>query len=327
MVLIKVSQYLQKQGYDICLISLQDGPLKEEFEKINVPVIIFNFYDYNKPQFLPFLKEFEFAIANTCVCYNFVRLFEEEIPLIWWIHETSFLSDFYRKNRNFRKVIKKSKNIAVVSNYTQKYLEKYNKNTQKLGYFLEEFEKYPKEKSDTINFYIVGSIDERKAQDIVVNAILALPQKYLEKTTFHFLGRGAAFFEKLKNRTKHLPQSIWHGLIKSREEYQKALSQADVLICVSRDDPAPVVVTEACILKIPSIVTPNVGQSEFIEHFKNGFIIDNENYIQLKDLLIKIIDNSHLLDKIGENARNIYQNNYREEIFDRKIKELIKRGE
>lgn len=324
MALLNLAKHLQKKDNEVFIFSLIDGPLRSEFENINIPVKVFNFFNYNKLQVLPFIKQFDFAIANTCISYEFVKFFEDEIPLIWWIHEAKTLESYVKKNKNFRKTLKKAKNIYVGTTYTKSFIEKYNSNVSQLTYFLDEFDRYDFEKTSKMNFSIIASIDERKAQDVVIDAIFQLPQVYLDKVEFNFIGIGATFYQKLKEKTKNTKEIKWHGLIKNKEEYRQKLSQTDVLICVSRDDPDPIVVTEACMLGIPCIVSKNVGQCEYINDFENGFIVETENSSALAETIKKIVDNRDLLDKIGENAKEIYQKNYTKEIFDKRLTSILK---
>ena len=55
------------------------------------------------------------------------------------------------------------------------------------------------------------------------------------------------------------------------ENKYKLYKNTDVLLCTSRDDPMPVVVSEAMSLEIPTLVTSQVEQYSYIEDYINGF--------------------------------------------------------
>lgn len=323
-VLLNIAKHFKETNIAPFVITLKEGPMRKNFEALEIPVLLFNITNYNKSQLLPFVEKFDFAIANTVMSYDFVKLFENVIPTVWWLHETNFHQTIFKRGYSFvTSILNNAKNISVGTNYVKNDIIQYNKNIKKLTYFIEEFDAYPKEKSDKINFSIIGSIDKRKAQDIFIEAIIAMPEEYRKKAIFNIVGRGDSFMEKLKDKAQGIDEIIWHGLISSKEAYRQLLSNADVLVCVSRDDPDPVVVTEACMIGVPCIVTKSVGQSEYIKDGENGFVIDTENVEQLKNLMMKIIDNPQMLENISKKTKSVYEENYTKAIFEKRLNEII----
>jgi glycosyltransferase involved in cell wall biosynthesis len=66
------------------------------------------------------------------------------------------------------------------------------------------------------------------------------------------------------------------GIIKT-PELQSRMARAWALIHPSRADTSPNVVKEARVIGLPVIGSPHGGHAEYIEHGKDGLIVDNED--------------------------------------------------
>ena len=101
------------------------------------------------------------------------------------------------------------------------------------------------------------------------------------------------------------------------------MSSIDILICPSRDDPMPIVCTEAMMLSKPVIVSTHTGTASFIHDGINGFVFDSGNSKQLADSIVKAVNNSHLLPDMGKRARKIYEEYFTLEQIDKNVKQIF----
>jgi glycosyltransferase involved in cell wall biosynthesis len=66
------------------------------------------------------------------------------------------------------------------------------------------------------------------------------------------------------------------GMLRT-EQVQAEMSKAWALVLPSRADTSPNVVKEARVIGLPVVGSPHGGHAEYIEHDKDGFIVDSED--------------------------------------------------
>ncbi len=323
---------LELGGYPV-MYSYSDGPLRFELEKLNIPVIVNNIAKQDEFSFINFAKNFDVIIANTVVTYPAVHMIQDIVPTIWYIHEAqnieSFFIPYFDNNKiKLEDTLKNTRaTICVPSEYSLNVVKKYNKNVQLFRYgFNDLYDKEIDIKKD-IQFSIIGTIEDRKAQDIFVEAILLMPEKYQKKAKFNIIGNDKtclSFSQKLKEKTKKIPSVVWHGLILDQNKKKNLFIKTSILVVISRDDCAPLVVTEGAVLMKPSIISTNVGTCFPFDNGKTGFIVETGNIKQLAETMMNIIDNPSILNSMGEEARKRYLETSTIDLFRNKILSLIK---
>ena len=60
-----------------------------------------------------------------------------------------------------------------------------------------------------------------------------------------------------------------------------------------------------------------------IENGKNGFLFESGNVEELYQHICHVITNKNILCEIGAHARVLYEENFKKEIFDRNLKEIV----
>ncbi|MDD3237531.1 MAG: glycosyltransferase family 4 protein [Candidatus Gastranaerophilales bacterium] len=325
-VLYSAALHLKNNGYAPFVFTLKDGPMREKFESIGIPVHYINICKFNKDDVLPFVKQFDFSISNTIVSYEFVNQFDNDIKNIWWIHEATMLAPFVKARSKFLPKLLQNANIVCCGPYyVKENIQKFRKKeVRQLNYYRDEFSKMSRtENFDKIVFAIMGSVEPRKAQDIAIKAFISMPENYKNKSVLNIVGRGDHFMLKLKEKTKVVENIIWKGIIKDTNLYRQELSNTDVMVSVSRDDPDPVVVTEAGMIGVPSIISDKVGQKAYINNGENGFIVPVEDVDALKNVMMNLIDNPDKIKSVGTNARSIWEDNYSEKVFSLSLHKIL----
>ena len=123
---------------------------------------------------------------------------------------------------------------------------------------------------------------------------------------------------------KNKPNVQYIGEMK-QSELNDFYRKIDVLVCPSRDDPMPIVVTQAMQNEIPCIVSDQVGQAEYIQSGKNGYIFKSEDVIELARIMEDIIVNPAQLNQIGKEGKKIYEENFSEKRMQRQLLDIFKR--
>lgn len=329
LILLPPIEVLQKHGYSITLLSYVGGPLEETLKKMQVPVIISPESFSNEELFTKIANPFALVLANTVLTYPVIKFLKKQNKVIWWLHEgvagKELVSKLYPEAFS---VLSAANNIYAVSKYSLSEFIEYNSNISVLTYgFEDKFVKArtkPKQKNDKIKFLMLGSIEQRKAHDIVLNAIELLPDEYKNQIQLDITGESTdtAWCNSIVDAHKHLCNVKWHGFV-SVDKKNELLADADLLLCVSWDDPEPKVVAEAMMMAKPCVVSKNVGQYGLISDSENGFLVETGSPISLKEKIIEIINLKDKLSEIGKQSREIYLQNYTSEIFEKKLIDVV----
>lgn len=328
LILFNLINILQKHDYSITLLAYCGGPLNKRFEDKNVPVIISPESFSNEELFKNITNNFGLIFVNTVLAYPAAKFLKEQSKTIWWIHEAEYVEQILiEKYPEIPEVLSNADNVFTVSNYAKTALSKFNKNISILKYGMDDIfrneEIIRQDNNEKIYFSVLGAVEERKAHDVLIEAILDLPKEYSDKVKFNIIGSADKEYAiRLKEKTAEISNIAWYDFIPNVAQ-SDLFKDTDVLICISRDDPEPIVVSEAFMNQKVCLVSKNVGQKDMITDGVNGFIVETDNPIALKDKIIQIIDMKDELAIIGERSRQIYLENYTLEKFEQNLLGII----
>lgn len=330
LILLPTIKLLKKNGFFVTVLSYRDGPLKDILAKNDIPLILSPESFYNKNLFLAIANSFSLVFVNTVVSYPAIEFMEGKSNIIWWVHEAKSVDNiFVIAYPKLKTILPKANNIFTVSEYSRNNLIRYNENVSILKYGIEDTYcpheiKDPGSK-DKIIFSILGTIQPLKAQDVLISAVALLPDNYKNQSFFNIIGKSNDDWDiKLKKISKNMLNIHWYDFIPNASE-SEVFKNTDVLICISRDDSDPIVVTEAMMQAKPCLISQNVGQRDLIIDGENGFVVETDNPIALRDKIIEIIDSKEKLSSIGAKARLLYLDNYKLEIFEEKFMSVIQK--
>ena len=249
-------------------------------------------------------------MVNSIVCFSAIDAYKDAI---WWIHEGQNIElGFMKDYPKLESVLRKAENIFVVSDYAKEVVDKFNPNSKIIMLGIEDFyEAQNSTAKEKIKFAIVGNVCECKAQDVLVEAILKLDEKYLKQCEFHFFcEKKGRRYRKIVKDTKHLKNIVFNGIISDQKVKWEKFAQMDVFVVPSRDESCSLVALEACMLKKPIIVSENVGAKYMVKTDagnENGYIVPTEDSEALKQAIEKLIENKNNLPKMGEVSRKMYE--------------------
>jgi glycosyltransferase involved in cell wall biosynthesis len=139
-------------------------------------------------------------------------------------------------------------------------------------------------------FIYIGTIDYRKGMDIL---LAALQQRSPKPFEMRMIGSGGyqSAFQNIP-RVRLLGNLPWSAI-------QKELAQAWALVLPTRADTSPNVVKEARVVGLPVITTLYGGQSGYIQHQENGWIIEPLTSVKLAEAIRALTQNFDLVKKLG----------------------------
>lgn len=312
---------LLENGYFTVLCCAKDGPLRKRYQQLGVTVIIDELILREHPSFYQFARNFDAIICNTVVNWPVVKQMQATVKTIWWLQEAQVLLP-YLQNPDFVSTLRQAKHLVGVSDYSISYFRDYNPHYTKIYNACEDFHgSLPAhEPNETLIFSIIGSIEHRKGQDVLLNALNYLDEDVMQRIEVHIVGRtlDENFRNQLMDNNRYQDRVRFVGEI-SREDAVGYLYGSDVVISASRDDPFPVVLVEALCMGKPCIVSDRTGIAELITEGKNGFVFGNEDAEALASRIAFIARNPTVLPRIGAEARNIYEKHLTLEQFEKKL--------
>ena len=321
-VLFYFAKILKENGFSPTVVSLVEGKLRKNFEELGIPVIIEGNINNTNERFWNWLKGFHTIVLNTLI-------FSEQIDqlrgchnnVVWWLHEGEDIYTDLSTVRTFRKVDENFRVVSAGDVATRSFKKFYHSNhISPLYYGIPDIEHGDKK----LVFALIGAIQPRKAQDLFINAIKCIPQPIIDDTEFWIVGRdlNEKFAQELRNQSRHIKQIVFKGEIPLKD-MQYIYDQVDVLVCPSRIDTMPVVVTEAFKNKIPCIISEKIGQAELMIDGKEGVICRQEDYQNLAEKIVWMYENRDQLVKMGDNARKLYEKYFSMEAFEKNILKLV----
>lgn len=317
-VLVDMVQFLFDNMDNPVVLSSEDGPLKQKYLDMGVPVIIDDAFQNDSPAFECFARNFDLVVVNTLQCGKAISILSNtQLPVLWWLHEPSVFVD------DFRHVIpdKMSEKVKVcaVSNYCAKSLTDggltYNFDRLEYGFPDYATQTISCEKSEYFTFLFIGGCHLIKGTDILLDALFSIDEILLQNTRFIFIGRFENPRSDLEKRLHKAAQDkvfIECVELMPREQLWKFYREADCAIVPSRQETVSAVVIEAAIFSKPAICSNQVGvAADHITDRENGYIFPSEDYNALADCIVFAINNREKVAQAGECARKgIYETHF-----------------
>lgn len=172
---------------------------------------------------------------------------------------------------------------------------------------------------------IVGTVDQRKGCDLLVDCVQFIPAEIRDKIEIFVIGKPSD--KKIVNKILRCNKIDFKMI--GNVEHDKLLeimTSIDVLLCPSIDDPMPIVCTEAMMLSKPIIASTNTGTSYIIQDGKEGFIFNSGDAKHLAKSIIKSVNNSHKLSEMGIYARQVYEKFFTMEQFYKNVEGIFLHG-
>ncbi len=342
-VLANLARLLKKNGWQVLMFSPMDGPLRQTLNQDGITVIVEKrlsegFYDasyepdWNKRLLLDhFIRESALCVMNTAVLSNLIKRYQGSFhSIIWWFHEgKQVLKDAgdalpKRLTSNIRPV--------CVCEYAYEQLKQigicYEKEILLYGIedIVQEVEKAAADTDETTRFVVAATIDYRKGQDILLDAVNRLPYSYMKKTEFYFAGK--KFREDMSEQMQYYERAYPNVHILGeveREELFRLYEQMDCVVAPSRDDPMPVTLTEGMARKKVCLCSDHTGTAREIEDGVNGFVFQSENVEALAEKIMEITDKKQELGSIKEAGRKLFEEKLRIDVFEKNVLSMIQR--
>ncbi|WP_255993621.1 glycosyltransferase [Clostridium perfringens] len=338
--ILKLAKEFKKKGNTIFLAS-NDGVMKSEFEKIGVKNIKINDVEDKSItniikiifQVRRILKKNKIDVIHSH--HRMTTLISKLASIglnIKIIHTQHLCIDDKYKLTN---IALRNTSIVTVSNEAKNILIKKSRlDSKKITtiYNTIENENNIDEEIDQRlielkqkGYFLVGQvsrvIDYKGIYDFVDIAEITIAEN--DNIRFIFIGDGPDF-EKMREYIikKRLKDKVI--LLGSKNNVIKHLEFLDLFILCSYIEGLPLTPIEAFSQKIPVIGTNIGGTNEEIKDGLNGYLVDKKDILGFKEKIIYMYNNIDILDKMGKNAFEIYNNKFNSNVYCEKHEHLYK---
>lgn len=323
--LFHMARVLRKLKYPIVFASMMDGPLRKRIGELDIPVVIDANLQLATMRETAWLAGVKLILCNAINYYIFLSERDLSIPTVWWLHDSSFFYDGVDKEI-LRKISGENLKVLSVGPVPERALHQVLPAlpVEQLLYGVNDMtgravKNPPREK---VCFVTIGAIEERKGQDILLRAIGLLEAKIRKQAIFYLIGQNTSLLAaQIREEAEQMPEVRVSGPV-GREEIDRMLRNADVMICPSREDPMPTVAAEAMSYGVPCIVSDVTGTASYIREGKNGLIFESENAEALAYKIGRCIEDRDRLEQMGENARLIYEQYFSMEVFEKNVMKI-----
>lgn len=318
---------LQKYGYTIDVISLKDGPLRDEFEYQGISSCIIPSLMEDNSIMESLLGIYDFIVGNTLACAPMISfLCNKSEKVFWWIHENELL---FQQISSYLSQLQLADNIHILSagKYVQGLTQKYiNHSSEVLNISIPDSPAKPPSVHDTIRFAQIGLIDGMKGQEIFISAILSLPEQIRNQCEFYICGdltsANPDILNLIRSAAKLFPCIHLMDSMERNSLYQ-FYDTIDCIVVPSRIESMSAVMIEGFMKGKICICSDNTGISSYMTNGINGFIFKTNDSHELSDILIHIVQNFHSMESIKKEGRNIYDSFFSPICFEHSAAEIF----
>jgi len=332
-----LSKWCLAHGIFVTVMSPVDGPLRETLVEAEIPVIIdpllaigyeaFTKFGCEVPvkshrSFTSLARDFDCVVASTIFAAPLIRdLRMEGIPHIWWIHEGLVGDHFLKKYSVLPGILGFAELIITPDKSSRGIYQGFARRPiHVLPYGIPDFaEKHvstDEPRAGRLRFLLLGTIEHRKGQQTLLEALRHLPPDVLDRSQFVIVGRPqdakiAAEVRTATGLSAHLrfQETVTH------KDALALIREADVMLCASFDETGPLILIEAMALG-KAILTTRVGVvGETLVSEKDALFFEPGDAFGLANAIGRLVRDPELVRKLGANGRIAYEQYFRLERF------------
>lgn len=269
------------------------------------------------------LNEYDVALVNTLLDFEFVTKLSPSLPVVLWVHEgNTLLFNWNIGLSNLVNGFAQCSRIVFQTTWQSEHVFKSfidHLPAQRIhhvpsGVVIEGVaHKSSHAINGTIKLITVGTVYPRKRQIDLIHAVDKLASKH--SIECHVLGDYSQatdwlprIHEDLKNPNSPIK---WHGGIQDREKINALLLEADIACFPSGDESHPLALLEAGVCALPMVLSELPPYSHIgWTHAKNCLMHPTGDVVQMATQIERLITDAGLRARLGNNARTLVLNKY-----------------
>lgn len=325
--LLRMATVMRDAGCAIEVWGPEKGPFLREFKQQKIRCRILPLEKLQGEEAEKLLKGFDLAVINTVYADRYYESIKGIIPSVWVIREASDLESCCKNAPERLNAVKNAGRIYCVSEYAAGHLKKYNTNIRVLRNCVEDFsglsEPYDGPRNGIVKFIQLGTLEERKGYDLILDAYCLLPDSLKSRTEICFAGKlpdfQKSYWTDLLERLKGFRNIRYLGEIRDTKRKIQVMSGADVVVVASRDEACSLVALEGAMLSKPLLLSTNVG-AKYMVRGGNGLLFESGDARSLARGMEYFLKNVGQIKEMGEISRRNYlemacMDRYREDVL------------
>ncbi|MCC6544915.1 MAG: glycosyltransferase [Nitrospirae bacterium] len=362
--LFSVAKGLDKNKYEITVLSYKDGILREAFNKVGIEVFIYAINvsrisvsdfenDCKNMMNLISTHGIDVIFCNTLDTFSGVYMsYITNIPSIWCIRESVDVKKYFREcchNAALEKLAQESfkipTHIVFVSMATARLFGDVDNPRFRVIYNGLEIDKIESYKSThtksqlreeycipdkTKVVTIVGMTIPRKGQQVFTQAAITLLEKNSNLLFFIVGGREGQYYEDLQEMILKYGVGNQIRIIPETPDVFPYYRLSDIYVCASFEESFPRVILEAMAFQLPIVSTPVYGIQEQIEDKVSALLVPPGDPTLLSEKISLLLNNELYANELAMNAyyrvRNKFSYQTMVESYDRCIQESMFSG-
>ncbi len=312
--LLRIAKVIKKLGCYVEVWGPKKGEFLKEFDREKIRYRIVPARDMERDNNLSRLMQFDMCIINTILADEYYAVIRKYLPAVWYIREATNIPFCCKSSATRMQTLKKAEKVYCVSEYAANYIKKYNKNVCIVNNCVEDVsnlaDPYFGPQNGIVKFIQLGTIEERKGYDLIVEAYDRLPENLKNKVEFYFAGQlrpgfQSVYWQGLLEKIKGYDKIHYIGEIKDETLKAKTISQMDVVIVASRDEACSLVALEGAMFSKPLLLSSNVGAKYMVKD-GNGVVFESDNVENLTNSIVFFVKNVEKLTEMGKISRLNY---------------------
>jgi glycosyltransferase involved in cell wall biosynthesis len=325
--LLHLARFLHTERWKLAVAAPERGPIPELLDQAGVPVVIHPGLLEDRTKLRELAADFDVVLANTIVTWNAVRAARDaNKPVIWYLHETLVAIRLIRQIPEIAPALHMATLLVTPTQQTARVFQGLTDTpVEVVPYGIPRPEARTIDKPKGTTFITLASIEPRKGQDILVDAIRQLPAGSADAAHFNFVGRflEQPFADDLKRNAADLAHVEFSGE-SDHDQSLASLAAADVLVCPSRDETMPITILEAMGLGKAVISADVGGIAEWMRDEINGLLVPPENPRALAKAIARCLADPELIKRLGAAAGRTFARHFTMERFGKQFGELLK---
>ena len=327
--LLHLARWLQKEGWNFLVATPESGPISNLLAADGVGVVIHAglLEESGQGKLRELAAQFDVVVANTIVSWPAVRAAHlEGKPVIWYLHETLVAVRLIREIPEIGPTLELATLLVTPTQQTARIFSGITRTPiEVVPYGIPAVADAASETdNENFTFITAASIEPRKGQDILVEAIRKLPETVRAAARFKVVGRelDRPFVEKVKASAAGLSSVEFTG---ERDHAQSLalLAAADSSICCSRDETMPITILEAMSLGKVIISADVGGIAEWVRDEMNGLLVPPENPNALAQAIERCLTDQPLVARLRAAARRTFERHFTLEKFATEFARLL----
>ena len=328
-VLVEVARACIASGRAVVVVSPSDGPYRDIFVASGATVVIADRV-FKEECMVDVL-----ATAATCFIFNTIATdaavgwLRDRVPTIWYLHENLMIRQMLDADPTLAQRMRGIARVWAASDLTAARVAEAGATGVVLRGSCEPLiddasPGEPFSSAGTVDMVLMASIDERKGQDILIQAIGLLPPETRPLIRVRLYGKkyGERYFASVQRDLAVVPEVTYEGGVDPAEA-ARIITRSDILIVPSRDDPLPLVAVEAMSAGRVVICSTRCGVSQYLEDGFSAFIAADCSPPAIAETIVRAVAARENWAGIGEAGRNAYAYWFSPEKFGRQVRETL----